>query len=141
MSESTGKRGGMTTGKKARKTTRVTPDKVRFAKEYAKDTNGTKAALKVYPHLTPESAANKAYRLLKNNDVLDTIEKQRQRMELLASKSVQKFEEHMDSDDGNLSFSASKFVYEQVHGKATQKNLNINASASIEDVLAQLSQS
>ena len=67
-----------------------------------------------------------ASRLLKNDNVVDQVEYQRSKLERIGNRAVDKIEEHVESDDSNVSFNASKFVIEQVHGKAVQKSSNVN---------------
>ena len=41
------------------------------------------------------------------------------KIEQLANKAISKIDKTIDSEDERLSFDASKWVYEQVHGKST----------------------
>lgn len=116
----------------------LTPAKKKFAHEYAKTDNGRKSALRVWPEITPESAAVKATRLLKNANVSQEIEAQKAKMEFLASKAVIKIDQLLESDNENIASQNAWKVYEQVHGKALQKNVSISAHISLEDALSNL---
>lgn len=100
----------------------------KFAEVYAKTGNGVKAVEEAYPdrNLTYGSKAVQATRMLKNANIVNHIEYQRNKLELIANRAVDRVEEHVESDDSNVSFNASKFVIEQVHGKAVQKSSSVN---------------
>ena len=108
------------------KTKVLTPANKVFVDEYAKTNNGTQSALKAFPNIQPDSARVKAVRLLANDNVVNHIEYQRSKLERIASHAVDRIEDHVESDDDNISLNASKFVIEQVHGKAMQKSSNVN---------------
>ena len=108
------------------KTKVLTPANKKFVEEYAKTNNGTQSVLKAFPNVTPESARVKAVRLLANDSVINQVEYQRSKLERIGNRAVDKIEEHVESDDSNVSFNASKFVIEQVHGKAVQKSSSVN---------------
>lgn len=100
----------------------------KFSEVYAKTSNGVKAVTEAYPdrQLTYGSKAVLATRLLKNDNVVNQIEYQRNKLERIGNRAVDKIEEHVESDDSNVSLNASKFVIEQVHGKAVQKSSSVN---------------
>lgn len=111
------------------KTSTITPAKKVFSEVYAKTDNGAKAVRAAYPELansSVQSVSTKAGRLLKNAEVLNHIEYQKNKLERIASQAVDRIEEHVESDDSNVSLNASKFVIEQVHGKAVQKSSSVN---------------
>lgn len=110
------------------KTAVLTPANKRFSEIYAKTNNGTKAVLEAFEgnNYTVASAGVKATRLLKNDSIVNHIEYQKNKLERIASQAVDKIEEHVESDDNNVSLNASKFVIEQVHGKAVQKSSSVN---------------
>ena len=115
----------------------LTPAKKKFVEVYAKTDNGVKAVTEAYPdrNLTYGSKAVTATRMLKDVNIINHIEYQRNKLELIANRAVDKVEEHVESDDSNVSFNASKFVIEQVHGKAVQKtsSVNFNFTQHIDD--------
>ena len=102
--------------------------KKKFAEAYSKTDNGVKSVDIAYPdnNYTYGSKATIANRLLKNVEVVNHIEYQRSKLERIASHAVDRIEDHVESDDDNISLNASKFVIEQVHGKAMQKSSNVN---------------
>ena len=111
------------------KTSTITPAKKVFSEVYARTDNGAKAVREAYPELansSVQSVSTKAGRLLKNAEVVNHIEYQRSKLERIASHAVDRIEDHVESDDDNISLNASKFVIEQVHGKAMQKSSNVN---------------
>lgn len=131
---------GMPRGKKTRRA-QLTAAKRKFVEEYAKTDNGAEAVRRAYPELKNSSVSylsTKAGRLLKNDEIVNHLEYQKQKMERLATKVVDKMEEHIQSDDASISLQAGKFVFEQVHGKATQKSISITATDSLEEVLKRL---
>ena len=103
----------------------LTPAKKKFAKVYAQTDNGTKAIKEAYPELAANSSDNylrvKSTRLLTNDNVKNEIDIQKAKIEQLANKAISKIDKTIDSEDERLSFDASKWVYEQVHGKSVQK--------------------
>lgn len=111
------------------KTSTITPAKKVFSEVYAKTDNGAQAVREAYPELansSVQSVSTKAGRLLKNVEVVNQIEYQRSKLERIGNRAVDKIEEHVESDDSNVSLNASKFVIEQVHGKAVQKSSSVN---------------
>lgn len=102
--------------------------KRKFAEAYSRTDNGVKSVDIAYPdnNYTYGSKATIANRLLKNVEVVNHIEYQKNKLERIASQAVDKIEEHVESDDSNVSLNASKFVIEQVHGKAVQKSSSVN---------------
>jgi len=106
----------------------LTPAKKKFVEVYSRTNNGIKAVTEAFPdrELTYGSKAVTATRLLKDVNVVNHIEYQRNKLELIANRAVDRVEEHVESDDSNVSFNASKFVIEQVHGKAVQKSSSVN---------------
>lgn len=111
------------------KTSTITLAKKKFSEVYAKTDNGAQAVREAYPELansSVQSVSTKAGRLLKNAEVINHIEYQKNKLERIASQAVDRIEEHVESDDNNVSLNASKFVIEQVHGKAVQKSSSVN---------------
>jgi phage terminase small subunit len=120
--------------------TTISPAVKKFTHYYAKSNNGTQSVLKAYgkDKLTRASAGVKATRLLKNDIVIETIEQQKARMNSLASKSINVFNNHLQSDNEQIANTTAKFVYEQVHGKAIQRNINANTTVNIADIISKL---
>ena len=115
--------------KKPIKTSILTPAKKKFSEVYAKTDNGIKSVDMAFPELrdsSPQYKSLKANRMLKNDLVINHIEYQKNKLERIASQAVDRIEEHVESDDSNVSLNASKFVIEQVHGKAVQKSSSVN---------------
>lgn len=111
------------------KTAVLTPAKKVFSEVYAKTDNGAQAVRTAFPELansSVQSVSTKAGRLLKNVEVVNHIEYQKNKLERIASQAVDKIEDHIESDDSGVSLNASKFVIEQVHGKAVQKSSSVN---------------
>ena len=112
--------------KKLYKTRELTPAKKKFTEVYAETDNGTLAAQTAFPHLTKGSASVKATRLLNNDIVVNHIEYQKNKLEKLASKAVNRVEELIQSDNEMVATTNIWKTIEQVQGKAVQKSTNIN---------------
>lgn len=104
---------------------KLTPAKKRFAQVYAETDNASEAVRQAYPHLVKNSTKNyikeKGKRLVTNGYVLLEIEKQKEVMEVIAGKAVQRLEEIIDNGKEHNALTASMYAYDQVHGKATQR--------------------
>ena len=129
---------GLYKGQKTYKTSNITPAKKTFATVYATTENGTQSALVAYPHLTTKSAADKASKLLKNEEIINHIEYQKEKLEKLATKAVKRVETLIQSKNEMVATTNAWKTIEQVQGRATQKTLSINAHASLEDAIALL---
>ena len=107
------------------KKSKLTPAKKKFAQVYARTDNASEAVRQAYPDLVRTSTSNyikeKGKRLVTNGYVLAEIERQKQHMEVLAGKAVQKLEDVIDNGDNHDAVRAATYVYDQVHGKATQR--------------------
>ncbi len=105
--------------------TRLTPAKKRFAQVYAQTDNASEAVRQAYPDLANNSSQktiqNKGSRLLSNAIVLRDIERQKEQMEVIAGKAVQRLENIIDKGKEHNALAASMYAYDQVHGKATQR--------------------
>lgn len=115
--------------KKPIKTSTLTPANKKFSEVYAKTNNGSQAITEAFPELknsSPQYKSLKAQRMLKNDVIINHVEYQKNKLERIASQAVDKIEDHIESDDSNVSLNASKFVIEQVHGKAVQKSSSVN---------------
>ena len=111
------------------KTSTITPAKKVFSEVYAKTDNGAKAVRAAYPELansSVQSVSTKAGRLLKNAEVVNHIEYQRNKLEQLATRAVNKVEDLIESDNEQIATTNTWKVIEQVHGKAMQKSSNVN---------------
>jgi phage terminase small subunit len=125
-------------GIKNRKST-LTPAKKAFAIEYAKTDNGTQSVLKAFDNnYTPQTARVKATRLLANDNVLNEIEYQKNKLEKLASKAVDRLDNLIQSDNETIATTNIWNTIHQVQGKPLAKNLNMNVSVSVEDMLNSL---
>ncbi len=96
-----------------------------FALAIAQGKNRREAMAISFPSIMSKSSNNyirlRAYRLLTEDDVLTEVALQRERLEVLGSKSISVLEDIMDVGQEHNALEASKFVYEQIHGKATQR--------------------
>lgn len=112
--------------KRYHKTATLTPAKKIFTEEYARTDNGTQAAMKAFPNIKKTTAAVKASELLRNPNVVNHIEYQKNKLEKLASKAVNRVEELIQSDNEMVATTNIWKTIEQVQGKAVQKSTNIN---------------
>jgi hypothetical protein len=106
-----------------RKTTSSVAKK-KFAHFYALSDNASEAVRKVYPHLrnsSQKTIQNKGSRLLSNAIVLNDIQMQKERMEVVAGKAVNRIENIIDTGKDQNALTASIYAYNQVHGKPTQR--------------------
>lgn len=121
---------------------KATPAKRKFAIEYAKTDNGAEAVRRAFPELAKTSSvqylSTKASDLLKNPEIASQVEYQKQKLELLATKAVDRVEQLIQSDNEMVATTNSWKAIEQVQGKATQRNINLNASITLEDMLNNL---
>lgn len=103
---------------------KLTPAKKKFAHVYAQTDNASEAVRQAYPQLAKSSTANyikeKGKRLVTNGYVLLEIEKQKELMDVVAGKAVQRIESIIDNGKEHNALTASMYAYDQVHGKATQ---------------------
>ncbi|MBL8030899.1 MAG: hypothetical protein JNK33_01050 [Candidatus Doudnabacteria bacterium] len=104
---------------------KLTPAKKKFAQVFARTDNAAEAVRQAYPHLAKNSTQNyikeKGKRLVTNGYVLLEIEKQKELMEVVAGKAIQRIEEIIDNGKEHNALTASMYAYDQVHGKATQR--------------------
>ncbi len=111
------------------KTSTITPAKKVFSEVYAKTDNGAQAVREAYPELansSVQSVSTKAGRLLKNVEVVNQIEYQRNKLEILASRSVDRVADLIESDNEAIATTNAWKTIEQVQGKAMQKSSNVN---------------
>lgn len=103
----------------------LTPAKKKFAQVYAQTDNASEAVRQAYPNLAKNSSQktiqNKGSRLLSNAIVLRDIERQKEQMEAIAGKAVQRLENIIDNGKEHNALTASMYAYDQVHGRATQR--------------------
>lgn len=118
----------------------LTPAKKKFAEVYARTDNATKAVKVAFKDNNYSSAVAgvKGARLLKNDNISQEIDRQKQRMEKLSGESVDRFGELIRSENENIAFSTGKFIYEQVHGKALSRNVSLGITTTVEDALYEL---
>lgn len=96
-----------------------------FALAIAQGKNRREAMSVAFPDLMSRSSnaymRMKAYRLMTNEDVVTEVAVQQERLEKLGDKSISVLEDIMDVGQEHNALDASKFVYEQIHGRATQR--------------------
>lgn len=96
-----------------------------FALAIAQGKNRREAMSIAFPSIMSKSSNNyirlRAFRLLTEDNVLTEVAHQRERLEELGGKSISVLEDIMDVGQEHNALEASKFVYEQIHGKATQR--------------------
>lgn len=132
---------GQVSGAKLRKTATLTPAKKKFVEEYAKLDNGAEAVRRAYPELkdsSPQYLSTKAARLMKNDEIINHLEHQKQKLEKLATKAVEKVEQLIESENEQIATTNAWKTIEQVQGKAMTKNLSITATDTLEEVLKRL---
>ena len=113
--------------KRTYKTTTLTPAKKVFSEVYARTDNATKAIEVAYPNqYSKEVARVKGHRLLTNDNVINHIEYQKNKLEKLATKAVKKVEQLIDSDNEQIATANVWKTIEQVQGKATIKSTSVN---------------
>lgn len=95
----------------------------RFAVDYARHNNATKAARDNFPTLNSDQvAANKGRRLLSKREVVADITAQRKKIENHADKAIDQLAELSQSARSEMvRYSASGYMVDQAHGKATQR--------------------
>ncbi len=100
----------------------------KFAEVYAKTGNGVKAVEEAYPdrNLTYGSKAVQATRMLKNANIVNHIEYQRNKLEQLATRSVERVADLIESENEAIATTNAWKTIEQVQGKAMQKSSNVN---------------
>jgi len=103
-----------------------------FAEVYAKTNSPSKAMLTIEPGLKPNYASVKAQRMLKKTDVQGKIQLNLEKMHKTALKTIDKM---LVSDNEAIASANSWRVIEHLRGKPIARNLNVNATANIEDVL------
>lgn len=125
----------------------LTPAKKKFAEEFAATDNATEAVRRAYPKLvetsSPEYMSLKGNRLLRNDSVTREISYQRDKLERLASKAVDRIDRLISSENEQVATTNAWKTVEQVHGKATQRletqtnrvsiNINLNQSQDSTD--------
>lgn len=103
----------------------LTIAKQNFAKAIAEGKNRREAMSVSFPDLMSKSSNAyirlKAYRLMTEDNVLTEVTLQQEKLANLGGKSISVLEDIMDVGLEHNALDASKFVYEQIHGKATQR--------------------
>lgn len=123
--------------RKTNRKSELTPAKRAFAIEYAKTDNGTQSVLKAFSgnNYSPEVAAVKANQLLRNPNVMNHIEYQKNKLEQLASKAVTRLDDLIQSDNEQVATTNIWNTIHQVQGKPLTKSINLTATTSVEDML------
>ena len=62
---------------------------------------------------------------------MNEITSQKERLQLIANKAVNRLDSLVDSHDEDIAYKSSKFAIEQVHGKAVQKIEQKSAHVSV----------
>lgn len=113
-----------------------------FAIEYVQTGNASQAFKKAFPerakNMSVSTITTSASRMLTNVDNQSEIEKQRCLIERAASKAAVRIGKLVESEDESIALNTSKWLFEQVHGKAMQKSLNLNVNMDAESILDQL---
>ena len=105
----------------------LTPAKKKFSEVYAKTDNATEAVRQAFPEVSSNEVARvKAHRLLTNDNVSAEVEYQKNKLEILASKAVNRVEQLIESDNEAIATTNAWKTIEQVQGKAMQKSSNVN---------------
>lgn len=108
-----------------RKSIALTKPEQTFVRILGMTDNASEAVRQAYPietaKMTKASIHVKASKLLSSDKIKSELALQQQKMDLLAGKAVDKIRQALDSEDEDLSFKASKYVYDQAHGQATKK--------------------
>ena len=104
-----------------------------FLEAYAQTGNATGAMQIARPELAKNVANNAAHRMLQKPDVQAKLEAKLQRMSNQALKTIKS---SLTSENEQIATSSAKWVVEQVHGKAINRNVNLNGTVSVEDILS-----
>lgn len=121
----------------------LTPAKKKFAEVYAKTDNATQAVKQAYPDMktSDNTLRVKGHRLLTNDNVSREIEYQKDKLERLATKAVDRLEGLMSSDDEDVATKNIWNTIHQVQGKPLQQiqstslgvTLNIDLTHALND--------
>lgn len=105
-----------------------------FAEVYAHTKKPITAAIAAEPELiTRRNYANvKARRELKKPDIQEKIQKN---LEKMSKNAIKRIDEMIHSDNEAIATQNSWKVVEHIRGTPTNKNLNVNAHLTIEDIL------
>ena len=114
--------------------TKSKPDIETFTEVYAHTKKPITAMIAAQPDLiTNKNYANvKARRMLKKTDIQDKIQ---QKLEKMSKKATKRIDKLIQSEDESIATQNSWKVVEHIRGKPIAKNLNVNATTTIEDVL------
>ena len=109
-------------------------DKEKFAEVYAHTKSAQKAMIAAEPNLiTKKNYANvKGHRMLAKADIQTKIQKNLEKMSKPATKRIA---ELIQSDDESIATANSWKVIEHIRGKPLARNVNLNATLTIEDAL------
>jgi hypothetical protein len=108
-----------------------------FAEVYAYTKSPGKAMLAAQPDLvTNKNYANvKAHRMLAKKDVQAKIQ---ENLEKMSKKAIKRIDSLIQSDDESIATTNSWRTIEHLRGKPVARNLNVNATTTIEDALTDL---
>lgn len=118
---------------------KITPAMKKFSIEYASTNNGIESIRRAYPDVASKSSdaylAVKANRLLKKDNVITEVEYQKNRLNMLASKAIDKVDKLLDSDNEAIASNNAWRVIEQSLGKAITRVESTNLNVTLEDAL------
>lgn len=108
-----------------------------FATVYAATKSPRKAMLAAEPHLAdrPMTASVKAQRQLKKPDIQAKIQKE---LEKYSKQALKNIPELLKSDNLDIKYKTTFKTIEHIRGKPLARHIGLTATASVEDVLAQL---
>lgn len=117
------------------KSTKKNVDKDKFAEVYAHTKSAQKAMIAAQPELvTNKNYANvKGHRMIKKPDIQQKIQKN---LEKMSKPAMAKVQELIQSDDEAIASQNAWKVIEHIRGKPLARQVNLNASVTIEDALA-----
>lgn len=135
----------MTSAKSATKSAfkslpKLTRKQALFVKELKENPkqSATQAALKAYDNTSYMTAAQIASENLKKPQIISHLADYNDMVENTLSNAIYKFKNSDDVKELTLAVDTAKYVHDKIHGKAVTKNLNLNATVSIEDMLNEL---
>lgn len=103
-----------------------------FAEVVARTGSPKQAIIAAEPDINPTYAANKGYRMMQRKDVQEKIQK---KLESMQPKAMKRIKELVMSDDESIASQNAWKVVEHLRGKPVARNLNVNATATVEDAL------
>lgn len=106
------------------KTNNLTPARQKFVNHFAATDNGAESIRVAYPEIAEKSSityqSTKAKRLLNNEQINNAVTMQRQRLQQISSKGIDRLETIITEGKEHNALSASMYVIDQALGRATQ---------------------